>query len=244
MKIKFISAFVLSCVLSISAFAQKAETKKEKEIEKSGITTKKKQTETTPQQALQILKDGNARFVAGNSKNQKNYRKQVPFTAMGQNPNYAILSCLDSRVSVDDIFDLNNGDAFNARVAGNVVNEDILGSFEFATAASGADVIVVLGHSNCGAVKGACDHVKLGNLTGLLDKIMPAVDFIGKDWTMGEKNSKNHDFVESVGAENVKMQMQIIKEKSPIIKDLVDQGKVIIVGAVYDLETGAVRFLS
>ncbi|CAN5515665.1 carbonic anhydrase family protein [soil metagenome] len=243
MKNRFISSFVLTGLLTFSAFAQ-SETKEERKIRQSGITTKKMQAEVTPQQALQALKDGNARFVSGKPKNQQNYRKQVAFTAKGQAPHYAIVSCLDSRVSVDDIFDLNNGDAFNARIAGNIVNEDILGSLEFATAATGADVIVVLGHSNCGAVKGACDDVKLGNLTGLLNKIQPAVFEIGKDWKNGEKNSKNHEFVEAVGHENVELQMGVIKEKSPILKDLIDKGQVIMVGAVYDLETGKVTFIN
>ena len=242
MKNKLISAIILTCVLALAAFAQ-AETKQGKQARKNGVTTKAKQAETTPQQALQALKDGNARFVAGNPRNQKNYRKQVAFTAQGQYPHYAIVSCLDSRISVDDVFDLSNGNAFNARVAGNIVNADILGSLEFATAVSGADVIVVLGHTSCGAIKGACDGVKLGNLTGLLDKIEPAVEVIGKDWTRGEKNSKNHDFVEAVGEENVRLQMKNIQEKSPVIKGLLDSGKAILVGAVYDLETGQVRFL-
>ena len=242
MKNKFIGIVILTGLMTFSAFAQK-ETSEEKKVRLSGITTKKKQAEITPQQALQNLKDGNARFATGKPKNQQNYRKQVAFTAKGQAPHYAIVSCLDSRVSVDDVFDLNNGDAFNARIAGNIVNEDILGSLEFATAVSGADVIVVLGHTNCGAVKGACDDVKLGNLTGLLDKIQPAVKEIGKDWTNGEKNSKNHEFVEEVGHANVELQMEIIKQKSPIIKDLIDKGKVILVGAIYDLETGKVKFL-
>ena len=243
MKKKIISVVLLSCVMAVSAFAQ-AMSKQKKQTRKMGVSTKAKQAEITPQQALQALKDGNARFAAGNHANQKNYRKQVKITAQGQFPHYAILSCLDSRVSVDDIFDLNNGDAFNARIAGNIVNADILGSFEFATAVSGADVIVVLGHSNCGAVKGACDGVQLGNLTGLLEKIDPAVDIIGKDWLRGEKNSKNHDFVEAVGEENVRLQMRNVQEKSPVIKGLLDSGKALLVGAVYDLETGKVRFLS
>ncbi len=242
MKNRIVSLLVLTAALTFSVFAQ-SETKEEQRIRKSGITTKKMQAAVTPQQALQALKDGNARFVSGKPKNQPNYRKQVAFTAKGQAPHYAIVSCLDSRVSVDDIFDLNNGDAFNARVAGNIVNEDILGSLEFATAVSGADVIVVLGHTNCGAIKGACDDVKLGNLTGLLDKIQPAVFEIGKDWKNGEKNSKNHDFVEAVGHENVELQMSLILEKSPIIKDLIAKGTVKLVGAIYDLETGRVRFL-
>lgn len=243
MKSKFISAIAFVSLLSFSAFAQN-ETKEEKKIKKSGVSTKKIQAEVTPQQALEVLKNGNSRFLAGDSKNQRNYRKQVSFTAKGQYPHFAILSCLDSRVSIDDIFDLNNGDSFNARIAGNVVNEDILGSFEFATAVSGADVIVVLGHTNCGAIKGACDNVKLGNLTGLLDKITPSVSEIALNWNKGEKNSKNHGFVEAVGEKNIERQIQLIKEKSPVIRDLVDKGKVIIVGGVYDLETGKVRFLS
>lgn len=242
MKKKITSVILLSVAMAASVFAQ-AIPKEEKQARKAGVSTKAKQAETTPQQALQALKDGNARFVAGRILTQKDYRRQGAITAQGQFPHYAILSCLDSRVSVDDIFELNNGDAFSARVAGNVVNEDILGSFEFATAVSGADVIVVLGHSNCGAVKGACDGVQLGNLTGLLEKINPAVDTIGKDWMRGEKTSKNHDFVEAVGEENVRLQMRRIQEKSPTIKGLLDSGKVILVGAVYNLETGHVTFL-
>ncbi len=243
MKNKFISAIVLTVVLGFSVFAQ-SETTEERRIRQSGITTKKTQTEVTPQQALKALEAGNARFAAGKSMNHQKYRKQVAFTAKGQAPHYAIVSCVDSRVSVDDIFDLNNGDAFNARVAGNVINEDILGSLEFATAVSGADVIVVLGHTNCGAIKGAYDNVKLGNLTGLLDKIQPAVMSIGSVWSKGEKSSLNHDFVEAVAHENVELQMNVIKQKSPIINDLITAGKVILIGASYDLETGNVKFVN
>ena len=243
MKNKFMYAITISCVLAISVIAQ-VTTKEDKVAQQSGVTTKKKQAETTPQQALEELKKGNERFVAGKSKNQKNYRNQLGVTAKGQFPHYAIVSCLDSRISVDDVFDLNNGDAFNARVAGNVINEDILGSLEFATAVSGADVIVVLGHTNCGAIKGACDNVKLENLTGLLDKIQPAVKGIAKEWKHGETNSKNHAFVEAVGEENVKLQMETIKSKSSTLKGLIDSGKAILVGAVYDLETGKVKFLN
>lgn len=241
MKSKLLTVLTLTAMLSFSAFAQK-ENKEEQKIRKSGITTKKKQSELTSQQALQALKDGNARFVAGRSINQKKYRKQVEFTAKGQNPFAAILSCLDSRVSVDDIFDLNNGDAFNGRVAGNVMNPDMLGSFEFATKLSGAKVVLVLGHTKCGAVKGACDFAEMGNLTGLLDRIEPAVNFISKDWTDGEKNSKNDKFVEAVGEKNVKLVMENIKKDSPIMKELIDSGKLILVGGVYDLETGKVNF--
>ncbi|QQS43054.1 MAG: carbonic anhydrase [Acidobacteriota bacterium] len=208
-----------------------------------GVQTKASQAALSPQAALQYLRDGNARFVSGKLKNQENYRKQVPITAKGQFPFAAILSCLDSRVSVEEIFDLNNGDAFNGRVAGNVMNPDMLGSFEFATKLAGSKLIVVLGHTQCGAVMGACDDAELGNLTGLLDRIQPAVELVSKDWRDGLKNSKNARFVDAVGEANVRLARDGIVKESPVIKELVDAGQVKIVGAVYDLETGVVRFL-
>ena len=215
-----------------------------KKAKKLGVQTKESQLAITPQKALQKLKSGNARFASGKSINQKKYRQQVSLTAKGQYPYAAILSCLDSRVAVEDIFDLNNGDAFNGRIAGNVMNPDMLGSFEFATKLAGAKVIMVLGHTKCGAVKGACDFAEMGNLTGLLDRIEPAVNWVGKNWRDGEKNSKNDKFVEAVGETNVKLVMEGIKNDSPILKELIDTGKVILVGGVYDLETGAVKFIS
>jgi carbonic anhydrase len=226
--------------LSVAVSGQDETTKKAKKL---GVQTKETSAILLPEQALQNLKDGNARFAAGKSKNQKKYRKQVSVTAKGQYPFAAIVSCIDSRISVDDVFDLNNGDAFNGRIAGNIVNNDMLGSLEFATKVSGAKVILVLGHSNCGAIKGACDDVKLGNLTGLLDKIEPAVEIIGKSWTDGEKDSHNPAFVEAVGLENVRNVIANIKKDSAIIKELVEKGEVVLVGGVYDLETGVVRFL-
>lgn len=208
-----------------------------------GTQTKETQSALTPQQGLQMLKDGNQRFVSGKLKNQKNYRKQIVATAAGQYPFASILSCLDSRVTVESIFDLNNGDAFNGRVAGNVMNPDMLGSFEFATKLAGSKVIVVLGHTSCGAVKGACDDAELGNLTGLLDRIEPAVNLIGTNWKDGDKNSKNTAFVEAVSEANVKLVRDSITKESAVIKELVESGKVMIVGGIYDLETGKVRFL-
>lgn len=236
MKIKFALVFLM-LVLGVpaGALAQKAGM--------YGVQTKDTQAALTPQAGLQMLKDGNARFVAGKLKNQKNYRKQVAVTAGGQFPFASILSCLDSRVAVEEIFDLNNGDAFNGRVAGNVFNPDMLGSFEFATRLAGSKVIVVLGHTQCGAVKGACDGAELGNLTGLLDRIEPAVDLVSKNWMDGMKNSKNAKFVDAVGEANVRLARDSVVKESPVIKELVDAGKVIIVGAVYDLESGVVRFL-
>lgn len=239
---KLILLFAMSLVFTASGsiIAQNKTAQKSKTL---GVQTKETQSAMTPAQALQLLKDGNTRFHTHKSKNQKNYRKQVALTAKGQFPYAAIISCLDSRVTVEDIFDLNNGDAFNGRVAGNVVNGDMLGSFEFATKVSGSKVILVLGHSKCGAVKGACDDVELGNLTGLLNKIEPAVEIISKSWKDGEKNSKNAAFVEAVGEENVRHVMETIKKDSPIIREMIEKGEVILAGGVYDLDTGIVRFI-
>lgn len=214
-----------------------------KKAKKLGVQTAETQKAMTPAHALQKLKDGNKRFVAGKVKNQKKYRDQIALTSKGQYPFAAIISCLDSRVVAEDIFDVNNGDVFNARVAGNIVNGDILGSFEFSTKVSGAKLIVVLGHTKCGAVKGACDDVELGNLTGLLAKIEPAVESVGKSWTLGEKNSKNSAYVEAVGEENVRLVMENIKKGSPILKEMIEKGDVLLVGAVYDIETGIVKFM-
>ncbi len=209
-----------------------------------GAETKESQAAMTPQMALQKLKDGNERYVRGKLKDNKNFRKQAAFTAKGQYPFATILSCIDSRVSAEEIFDLGNGDAFNGRVAGNVATPDMLGSFEFSTKLAGSKVLLVLGHTSCGAVKGACDMAKMGNLTGLLERINPAVDFIGKSWMDGEKNSKNSKFVEAVGEANVKLTMEKIKEESPVMKELIDSGDLLLVGGVYDLETGVVRYLN
>lgn len=233
----------LSMICSFAAAAQQSDDYAKK-AKKLGVQTKESQLTITPQRALQSLKEGNARFASGKSMNQKKYRQQVSLTAKGQYPFAAILSCLDSRVAVEDIFDLNNGDSFNGRIAGNVMNPDMLGSFEFATKLAGAKVIMVLGHTKCGAVKGACDFAQMGNLTGLLDRIEPAVNWVGKDWTDGEKNSKNDKFVEAVGETNVKLTMDGIKKDSPILKELIDTGKVVLVGGVYDLETGVVKFIN
>ncbi|MBX3265870.1 MAG: carbonic anhydrase [Acidobacteria bacterium] len=235
---KTIKLLIFTLVFSISvvpAIAQKSAG--------YGVQTKASQAAITPQQALQLLKDGNGRFVAGKPKNQKNYRKQVTFTAQGQFPYAAILSCLDSRVAVEEIFDLNNGDSFNGRVAGNVMNPDMLGSFEFATKLAGAKVVMVLGHTKCGAVKGACDRAEMGNLTGLLDRIEPAVDLVSTDWKDGLKNSSNAKFVEAVGRKNVELVMQNIKKESPILKEMIEKGQIILVGGIYDLETGKVEFI-
>jgi carbonic anhydrase len=214
------------------------------EAQKSyGAETKETQAAMTPQMALQRLKEGNERYVLNKLDDNKKFRKQAAFTAKGQYPFATILSCIDSRVSAEEIFDLGNGDAFNGRVAGNVVTPDLLGSFEFATKLAGSKVLMVLGHTSCGAVKGACDGAKLGNLTGLLDRIQPAVDLVGKSWMDGDKNSKNSKFVEAVGEANVRLTMEEVKKQSPVMKEMIDSGELLLVGGIYNLETGRVSYL-
>ena len=206
------------------------------------VQTKETQEKLTPQGALKVLKEGNKRFVGEKLKNKQHYRKQIGETAKGQYPFAAIVSCVDSRVTVEDIFDLNNGDAFSGRLAGNIVNEDMLGSLEFATKVAGSKVVLILGHTACGAVKGACDGVELGNLTVLLDKIKPSVEKVGKNFK-GEKSSENAEFVEAVCEENVRHVIEKVKEDSSVISELIDVGDVLLVGGIYNLATGEVRFL-
>lgn len=200
--------------------------------------TKETSSKMTPQDALQMLKDGNKRFLS-NALLKRDYSQQAAETAKGQYPFAIVLGCVDSRSPAEIIFDQGIGDIFNARVAGNISNDDILGSMEFACKVNGSKLIVVIGHTNCGAIKGACDDVHLGNLTTLLSKIKPAVDAVPDS---GNRTSKNHEFVEKVSRENVLLTMQDIKKNSPILKDLIDNGTVILIGAMYDLETGEVTF--
>jgi len=209
---------------------------------KSVVQTKESQAKMTPQRSLARLKEGNARFVAGNTKDHANFRAEVAATGKGQYPFAAIVSCIDARVDTDSIFDLNNGDAFDARVVGGIVDADILGSLEYATEEAGAKLIVVLGHTHCGGIKGACDDLHMGNLTGALAKIRPAVQTVAKDWKDGEMNSKNDKFVDAVMRENVKLVIRNIREQSEIIYELEKKGKVMIVGAAYDVDTGKVSF--
>lgn len=201
--------------------------------------TKEMQDATTPTQALKLLKEGNQRFVSGNML-KRDLLDQADKTATGQFPIAVTLSCVDSRTSAELIFDQGMGDIFSARVAGNVVNDDILGSMEFACAAAGSKLIVVLGHTACGAVKGACDHVKLGNLTTLLSKITPAVN--DEKTVTEERSSKNSEFVEKVSTINVKRTVNDILERSSVLKDMIDKGQVGIVGATHDIKTGKIHF--
>jgi carbonic anhydrase len=195
------------------------------------------QDAVTPDMVLKSLEKGNKRFVSGRPQ-AKNYIKQVKATAAGQFPLASIVSCIDSRAPAEIVFDQGIGDVFNARVAGNIVNEDILGSLEFASKVAGSKLIVVLGHTSCGAIKGACDDAKLGNLTGLLGKIKPIAASVAPD--VKERTSKNHEFVEMVSAANVKATVQNIREKSPVLKEMEDKGEIKIVGAMYDVKTGRV----
>ena len=203
------------------------------------VQTKESQAAMTPQAALERLKAGNARFVADKSL-ARDLPAEVHATASGQYPFAVIVSCLDSRQPVELIFDQGIGDVFNARVAGNVLNEDILGSLEFACKVSGSKLIVVLGHSNCGAVKGAIDHVQLGHLTGLLHRIDPAIAAVPAD--IRPRDSKNPEFVADVAEANVKNVMQQIRERSPILREMIDQHQIGLAGGMYDLTTGRVYF--
>jgi carbonic anhydrase len=203
--------------------------------------TKEAQQSLTPAAALKLLKDGNARFVADKPLH-RHHLQQVKDTAKGQYPFASIVSCLDSRTSSEIIFDQGIGDVFNARVAGNIVNTDILGSLEFASKVAGAKVIAVIGHTSCGAIKGACDNVELGNLTALLDKMEPAVEKTSSK--AGEdRSSKNDAFVDRVAETNVKHTMDTIRKDSPLLAQMEKDGQLLIVGGIYDVATGKVNWL-
>jgi carbonic anhydrase len=200
---------------------------------------KELQQQTTPLQALDILKEGNRRFV-NNLKVNRNLLQQVNETRDGQWPFAVVLSCIDSRTSAELIFDQGLGDIFSVRVAGNIVNEDILGSMEFACKVAGSKLIVVLGHTKCGAVKGACDGVEMGNLSYLLSKLQPAV--MEETETTENRNSENAEFVENVAQINVQRTVKQILAKSPILSEMIDEGEIGIVGGMYDVASGVVRF--
>lgn len=207
------------------------------------VQTKKSQAKITPQKALELLKAGNERFVKGKMLN-RDLREQVSATAGGQYPYAVILSCQDSRTSSEVLFDLNKGDAFSIRIAGNIVNEDILGGLEFSARLMGVKLIAVIGHTRCGAIRGAIDNAELGNLTGLLNRIKPAVESTRADGQTGD--SADGKFVEAVAKANVLLAMQQIRERSPILRDMIDAEKeserVGLVGGMYNLTTGKVKF--
>ena len=200
---------------------------------------KEMQAAITPSMAIKILKEGNKRFM-NNLKANRNLLEQVNDTSDGQHPFAVILSCIDSRTSAELIFDQGLGDVFSVRIAGNIINEDIIGSMEFACKVAGAKLIVVLGHSKCGAIKGACDHVEMGNLTALLSKIQPAV--FDEKSVLDNRNSSNSEFVEKVASINVTRTVHAIVERSPILKEMIASGEIDIIGGMHTISNGEVVF--
>jgi len=202
--------------------------------------TAQMQASMRPEDVLQRLRDGNARFVSGLSI-ERDYRAQVKETSTSQHPLASVLACIDSRSAPEIIFDQGLGELFSARIAGNFVDDDILGSLEFASKVAGSKLIVVLGHTECGAIKGACDDVKLGNLTTTLSHLRPAVEAVTN--VPGPRSSKNPDFVHAVTEMNVKLTMQAIRKRSPILDGMIARGEVGLVGAMYDVATGVVTWM-
>ena len=206
----------------------------------TGSLTKEQRDRMTPGQVLDALKKGNERFRTGNMAS-RDYRDQQRTSAAGQYPAAAFLGCVDSRAPAEIIFDAGIGDTFNARIAGNIVNDDLLGSLEFACAASGAKVLLLFGHTSCGAIKGAIDDVEMGNLTGLLARVKPAIT---ATTFAGEKSSKNAAYVDAVARTNVLLGLDNIRRRSPILADLEKKGSIQIAGAMYDLASGSVEFMA
>ena len=203
--------------------------------------TKETQSKMTPETSLEELKNGNKRFV-DRQKLNRDLMQQVSETSNGQYPFATVLSCIDSRVSSELIFDQGIGDIFSVRIAGNFVNEDILGSMEFACKLAGTKLIVVLGHTACGAVKGACDHARLGNLTALINKIEPAVDAVIEPQDKSLRNSSNIEFVNRVAEKNVEMTISEIRSASSVLNEMEKNGEIKIIGGIYDIASGLVSF--
>jgi len=204
--------------------------------------TKESQSALSQEKILEILKEGNNRFVNNQSLNRF-LQQQVEETSQGQFPFAAVLSCIDSRVPVETVFDQGIGDLFSIRIAGNFVNDDILGSMEFACKLAGSKVILVLGHTSCGAVKGACDNADLGLLTGLLEKIKPAVNAVKTPSEESLRNSKNIDFVDEVAVMNVSLTIDEIRNRSKVLAEMESDGEIKLVGAMYNVASGKVTFL-
>lgn len=207
--------------------------------ETSAVQTKSSQAAMSPAVALEALRAGNSRFVAGKPLS-RNFPAQVKEAAHGQYPFAVVLSCLDSRQPIEIVMDQGIGDIFSARVAGNVLTDDILGSMEFACKVSGSKLIAIIGHSNCGAIKGAVDQVELGNLTGLLAKIKPAIGTVSP--TVQPRTTKNDAFIASVSEANVRMVMKQIRSRSTVLREMLDKHEIGLAGGMYDLSTGKVQF--
>lgn len=205
----------------------------------SDVLTAEQQAKLTPDDVIRLLQEGNQRFTS-NDLTARNHNEQVRKSSEGQYPKAIILSCVDSRVPVEDVFDRGIGDVFVARVAGNFVNEDILGSMEYACKVAGAKLIVVMGHEHCGAVKAAIDHVEMGNITAMLSKIEPAVHKAAED---GKISSKDPDAVHAVCEANIDNTIETIRNQSPILKTMEEEGSIKIIGGIYDMDDGVVTFL-
>lgn len=231
----------LAIAFSLAAAACSQMPQQSQQPPQAAVMTKAKQAAMTPEAALQLLKEGNERFVSGASI-RRDLPAQVKATGHdGQFPIASVISCIDSRAAPSHVFDQGIGDLFTARVAGNIVNEDILGSLEYGSKVAGAKLVVVLGHTHCGAVKGACDKVALGNLTALLDKIQPAVK-VTPDTHGTDRSSKNHHFVDAVAKANVHMTVARLLQQSPVLRAMHESGEIKVVGAMLDVETGRVQF--
>jgi carbonic anhydrase len=200
--------------------------------------SKEQRDRMSPDEVIDALKKGNERFRSGRMIT-RDYRKQQLAAAAGQYPAAAMLGCIDSRGPAEIIFDTGIGDLFNARVAGNIVTDDLLGSLEYACAAAGAKAVVLFGHTDCGAIKGAIDNVEMGHLTGLLARIKPAIEATSFN---GDRSSKDHAFVNAVARTNVRLSVDEIRKRSPILADLERKGAIHVAGAMYDLATGMVEF--
>ncbi len=230
-----------SALLMLAACNRNTTTIDNSEIIPTHVLTQEEQQQLTPDEVIEDLKAGNKDFVEDHL-TIRNSTQRVREAALGQYPEAVILSCLDSRVPVEDVFHKAIGEVFVARVAGNIVNDDILGSLEYACKVSGSKVALVLGHEYCGAIKSSIDGVKLGNITTLLEKIDPAIEEAKKNFE-GEMTAKNPAFVDEVCKFNVLNSIKVIRENSPILKEMEDKGEIKIVGAIYDIKTGEVKFL-
>ena len=244
----YIKKFLIP-VIAIAILSSCCENKKQAEkqwsqtqcVQNNNVLSAEEQAKLTPDQVIEILKKGNEEFT-NNQLTVRNNTERMKNSSKGQHPEAVILSCIDSRVPVEDVFHRAIGDIFVARVAGNIVNVDILGSMEYACKVSGAKLVLVLGHDHCGAIKSAIKEVELGNITALLSKIKPAVN-LSKAQFNGETNVSNEAFVDLVCHTNVQLMIEEVRQNSPILKDMEDKGEIKIIGAVYNLETGKVEFL-
>lgn len=240
---KIKSALLVFSISLLLSCGHKEEKKPEDDkILSTDVMTKEIQGKMTSAQVLQRLKDGNSRFLDGIS-TERDFGYQIKKTSSGQYPGAVILSCIDSRTSSEIIFDQGIGDVFNVRIAGNFATPEILGSIEYACKVAGSKLVVVIGHNHCGGIKGTCDNVQLGNVSSIVREIKPALDFV-KTAVGEERTSKNHEFVEAVAKVNVQLTIKEILEKSDILREMKQAGTIDVVGAMYNIETGAVEFIN